>query len=750
MKQKCRLRWAVEGDENSRFFHSILKNRYAKFSIKGIHVNGSWVESPGEIKQAALDYYAARFKESNTQRPLLDSPLFKKLSESDADFLESKFTVEEVTSAVWDCAGSKAPGPDEFNFNFIKTFWDVVKTDFWNCIRQFETTDVIKKGLISKLLASHLAKVIGNVISPNQSAFIKGRQILDGCLVANEIICMANLDKQQLLLFKVDFEKAFDSVNWNFLLDIMRQMGFGHKWRNWIASFLSSTSISVLINGSPSNEFFMERGLRQGDPLSPFLFLLVAKALQVTILNACDRGLFTGVCLANSGKNISLLQFADDALFFGEWSSTNAYNLINILRCFEMGSGLKINLDKSCLFGVGIPVSEVISVASSLGCAHGIIPFIYLGLPVGRRMRLINGWQGIINRLRNRLPLWKAKSLSVGGRLTLIKSVLEEQALWQTVIKEFYGDDGGFDSHSKSQGGSGVWSDIIKAIKKTKVVDSNFKNSFVCKVADGENTSFWHDAWCGDGTRFRDKFPSKHSLGSHHKWNSWIPRKVNIMVWKASLNRLATRPNLAARGVTIASTNCPCPFCDSDTEDIEHVLIKCPRVKMGNGTNTSLWFDNWCEYCPVIWFLTPRDISREGYHIHSSLAELVLNGSWSWPQSWLLKASDLGLILVRALDISRDDIRQWRDSNGSFSEFFCCEGMGRFQAESLKTQDSMRHWDVCINIDLNLLRCALCETQPDSHAHLFFKFLFSSKVVISVVKVLKGDLTSLKVDVVFE
>nr|GEX72298.1 putative RNA-directed DNA polymerase, eukaryota, reverse transcriptase zinc-binding domain protein [Tanacetum cinerariifolium]GEY73322.1 putative RNA-directed DNA polymerase, eukaryota, reverse transcriptase zinc-binding domain protein [Tanacetum cinerariifolium] len=180
----------------------------------------------------------------------------------------------------------------------------------------------------------------------NQSAFFKGRRILDGCLIANEIMRMANLEEQRLLLFKVDFEKAFDSVNWKFLLNIMRQMGFGPKWRNWIASSLPSASIAVLINGSPSNEFFMERGLRQGDPLSPFLFL-VAEALQVTILNTCDSRMFKGVCLANTGKNISLLQFADDAPFFGEWSSTNASNPVNIFRCFELGSGLKINLDKS-------------------------------------------------------------------------------------------------------------------------------------------------------------------------------------------------------------------------------------------------------------------------------------------------------------------------------------------------------------------------------------------------------------------
>ncbi|GKE78547.1 putative RNA-directed DNA polymerase, eukaryota, reverse transcriptase zinc-binding domain protein [Tanacetum coccineum] len=204
----------------------------------------------------------------------------------------------------------------------------------------------------------------------------------------------------------------------------MRQMGFGLKWRKWITSCLSSASILVLVNGSPSNEFFMERGLRQGDPLSPFLFLIVAEALQVTILNACDIGFYKGVRLSNSGLNVSLLQFADDALLFGEWSRLNASNLINILKCFEMRSGLKVNLDKSRIFRVGVPDNDVSSVASSLGCAHGILPFIYLGLPVGRRMQFNEGWKGVIDRFRDRLSLWKAKTLSIGGRLTLIKLVL--------------------------------------------------------------------------------------------------------------------------------------------------------------------------------------------------------------------------------------------------------------------------------------------------------------------------------------
>ncbi|GKF21986.1 putative RNA-directed DNA polymerase, eukaryota, reverse transcriptase zinc-binding domain protein [Tanacetum coccineum] len=194
---------------------------------------------------------------------------------------------------------------------------------------------------------------------------------------------MASLEKTKLLLFKVDFDNAFDSVNWCFLHNIMRQMGFGIKWRMWIDSCLSSVSISILVNGSPTKEFKMERGLRQGNPLSPFLFLVVAEALQIFILEACVKGMYKG-----------------------------------------LASGLKVNISKSRLIGVGVSQSEVNSFALSLGCASDSIHFIYLGLQVGKKMRYVDGWAEVTNRFRKRLSSWKANSLSIGGRLTLVKSVL--------------------------------------------------------------------------------------------------------------------------------------------------------------------------------------------------------------------------------------------------------------------------------------------------------------------------------------
>ncbi|GJW79771.1 RNA-directed DNA polymerase, eukaryota, reverse transcriptase zinc-binding domain protein [Tanacetum coccineum] len=283
-----------------------------------------------------------------------------------------------------------------------------------------------------------------------------------------------------MLLFKVDFKKAFDSVNWEFLFDIMSQMNFGSKWRKRISSCLSSASVSVLINGSPSKEFKMERGLRQGDQLSPFLFLIVAEALEVMIIEACNKSILKGLSLGDDGSNISLLQFADDALFFGEWSKSNVRHLILILDCFHDVSGLKINLDK----------------ADNLGS----------GLSVGRSMKTIDAWNEVVNKFSRRLSSWKANTLSIeddsfgaskimrrkwfgsvgykimsstkngGLGVESIKAkniglmgkwkwrfLNESGALWRRVIVELHGVNGGFDQTTRQGRNSGTWAHIVRS-----------------------------------------------------------------------------------------------------------------------------------------------------------------------------------------------------------------------------------------------------------------------------------------------
>nr|GEY52238.1 arginine repressor C-terminal-like domain-containing protein [Tanacetum cinerariifolium] len=151
----------------------------------------------------------------------------------------------------------------------------------------------------------------------------------------------------------------------------------------------------------------MERGLRQGDPLSPFPFLLVAEALQVMIIYACNKGIFKGPFLLNDGSNIYLLQYVDDALFMGEWPKSNAHHLVHILSWFYEVSGMKINLAKSQIFGIGVHISEVESIVRSINCSHDSLPFSYLGLPVGRSMREVEDWACVSSKFTKSLTSWK-------------------------------------------------------------------------------------------------------------------------------------------------------------------------------------------------------------------------------------------------------------------------------------------------------------------------------------------------------
>ncbi|GAU39768.1 hypothetical protein TSUD_220120 [Trifolium subterraneum] len=227
--------------------------------------------------------------------------------------------------------------------------------------------------VLAKVLANRLSKVIGNVISVNQSAFVKGRQILDGILIANEIVDEAKKKKKELILFKVDFEKAYDSVEWSYLFSVMRKMNFPWKWRRWISECVRSASASVLVNGSPTDEFTFERGLRQGDPLSPFLFLIAAEGLNAMVNASVHANLFSGFSVGEDVPfQITHLQFADDTLMVADKNWANIRAIKSILLLFEVMSGLKVNFHKSLL--VGVNVADSCPVAASSATPRGGLP----------------------------------------------------------------------------------------------------------------------------------------------------------------------------------------------------------------------------------------------------------------------------------------------------------------------------------------------------------------------------------------
>ncbi|GKD70694.1 cysteine-rich receptor-like protein kinase [Tanacetum coccineum] len=245
------------------------------------------------------DFNEHKFADDIPSRIRFTSNLFKTLSDLEVTTLDAPFTSKEIKDAVWDCGGSKAPGPDGFTFKFIKRFWETIGSDFVDMVKRFEIDAFIPRGCNSSFIALVPKKCdpihindfrpisdVHSVVSDVQTAYIKGRQIVDGPLMVNEIISCASKNKERLFVLKVDFEKAFNSLNWEFLDHTMEQMGFSFKWRGWICGCLNNAYGSILINGSPSKEFCFKKGLRQGDPLSPFLFIIVMEALHVTLQEA--------------------------------------------------------------------------------------------------------------------------------------------------------------------------------------------------------------------------------------------------------------------------------------------------------------------------------------------------------------------------------------------------------------------------------------------------------------------------------
>lgn len=456
LHQRAKIEWVINGDENSSFFHGVINCRRARNKINGLILDNSWVEDPIIIKQKVLQSFKSKFEEPMVNRPQLDGEGFKRLRRCDSELLTARFSKEEIKEAVWECGDDKSPGPDGFTFAFVKKFWGKLDKYLIEVMEQFyvhgsihsscnssfiallpKVADPLTIGdfrpvsligvigkVISKVLANRLKKVLDKIISPEQSAFITGRNILDGPLIANEVVSWAKKSKNKVLFFKADFAKAFDCLSWKFLINVMHHMGFPSRWKNWVMGILFTGKASILINGAPTTEFLIRRGLRQGDPLSPFLFTIAMEAVHVMMAKAVSAGTFRGVNLPNNGPTLSHLLYADDALFIGEWSETNALNLNRILRCFYLVSGLKVNLQKSKLYGIEVGGDEVSSMARKLNCLGGELPFIHLGLLVGANMNRSGYWKVVVDKFNTKLTSWKARNLSFAGRTTLIKAVL--------------------------------------------------------------------------------------------------------------------------------------------------------------------------------------------------------------------------------------------------------------------------------------------------------------------------------------
>ncbi|GJY00523.1 RNA-directed DNA polymerase, eukaryota [Tanacetum coccineum] len=618
--QKAKIKWAIEGDENVKFFHGMLNKKRNQSNIRGIMVNGTWVDDPVQVKREFFEHFRGRFDKPSVNRACIDTPFPVSLSIDQKEDMERRISKEEVKRAVWDCGVDKSPGPDGFSFSFYRHFWPVIEKDVFEAVDYFFMYGEIPNGcnsnfialipkildanmvkdfrpisligslykIIAKILANRLVGVLGDLVNEVQSAFVADRQILDGPFILDEVLQWCRRKKKHALIFKVDFEKAFDSVRWDFVDDVLNKFGFGERWRTWIQSCLRSSRGSILVNGSPTEEFQFFRGLKQGDPLSPFLFILIMESLHISFQRVVDAGLFTGIKI-NSMVNLSHLFYADDAIFLGQWSELNIDSLVRVLDCFFRASGLRINMCKSKIMGVNVEDGMVKNAASKLGCLVLKTPFTYLGTKVGGNMSRKQAWKEVVDKVLSRLSRWKMKLLSIGGRLTLLKSVLGSMPIFHmsifkvpsSILKSLESIRSRFFNGQDPKSNKASW------VKWNKVLTPKDKGGLGVSSLFALNRGLmlkwvwrFYSQKCSLWTKV-----IKAIYGEDGNLNKDVSGGVRTC-WTSIVHEVRV---LQGRGINVA----------------DYI-----RLKLGNGENTRFWVDNWYEG-GVIKELFPRMFALE-------------------------------------------------------------------------------------------------------------------------------------------
>lgn len=379
--------------------------------------------------------------------------------------LDAPFTQEEIGSIIKEMPAEKAPGPDGFIGLFYKKCWAIVKDDltqailsFYNhrtarlsmvneasivllpksqmaaTISEYRPISLINSvaKIITKLLANRLAPHMNELVSHAQNAFIKKRCIHDNFLYAQRVIQLLHPKKKQAFFIKLDISKAFDSIGWTFLLEVMQALGFSTKWRDWISALLGTSSSKVLINGQPTKGIQHARGLRQGDPLSPLLFILAIDPLQRIIEMVAQKGVLKPILPKLAQLRCSL--YVDDAAIFSDPSPTELQRLHNILTFFGECSGLKINIPKTEIYPIRVDTATVPHLIQNFPGKICKFPGKYLGLPLHIRKLQRIEVQPLIDKIGAQLPGWKGKLMSTSGRETLVKIVLSSQPIYHMTV----------------------------------------------------------------------------------------------------------------------------------------------------------------------------------------------------------------------------------------------------------------------------------------------------------------------------
>ncbi|RVW53692.1 putative ribonuclease H protein [Vitis vinifera] len=374
-RQKAKVKWVKEGDCNSKFYHKVANGRRNRKYIKELeNERGLVLKNAESITEEILHYFEKLYTNPTGESWGVEGLDWSPISEESA--LRSGIINQSTNASFIVLIPKKSLSKRISDFRPISLITSLYK-------------------IIAKVLSGRLRGVLHETIHYTQGAFVQGRQILDAVLIANEIVDERRRSGEEGVVFKIDFEKAYDHVKWDFLDHVLEKKGFSPRWRKWMSGCLSSVSFAILVNGSAKGWVKASRGFKTRRPFIPFLFTLVADVLSRMLMRAEER---------NMEEELQTLK--------------------SLLLVFGHISGLKVNLNKSSIYGINLDQAHLSRLAEMLDCKASGWPILYLGLPLGGNPKVCGFWDPVVERISSRLDGWQKAYLSFGGRITLIQSCL--------------------------------------------------------------------------------------------------------------------------------------------------------------------------------------------------------------------------------------------------------------------------------------------------------------------------------------
>ena len=455
---RSKIQWVEEGEKNTKFFLNLEKKNYTNKLISNLEIGGIQTADQEKITKEQLRFYSTLYSEKlkeNDKNYLKAMDFFHKeiecpkLSEIQKNFCDNDINETEILINLKGLKNGKTPGSDGLPPEFYKFFWIDIKILVTDSIQYALNNNRLsieqKRGiitllpkksknriflknwrpisllntdykLISKILASRLQQVLPDIINVDQSGYLKNRYIGENIRLLQDVCFFTEKNNLPGLIFCIDFEKAFDTLNWNFLFKSLETFNFGNKFIEYIKTLYNNIESTIINNGKTCEFFKLERGVRQGCPLSAYLFIIAIEILAIHIRNDPD---ITGIKIGKEEIKISLL--ADDiTLLLKDLFSLN--HVLKTLNLFQHCSGLKINLDKSKAKYIG----------SLLSCdhfPHGLSwikkPIETLGITIvyNSDLNFKYNFQQKIANLKTTLQIWKQRNLSLKGKTIIINSI---------------------------------------------------------------------------------------------------------------------------------------------------------------------------------------------------------------------------------------------------------------------------------------------------------------------------------------